>query len=61
MTQLSRENPRFQPSNITWAHFPPLENTKLRKLERYKAMSDRALADASAWAGRVAASDRGDV
>jgi methylenetetrahydrofolate--tRNA-(uracil-5-)-methyltransferase len=48
-THLSRENDRFQPSNITWACIPPPADPKLRKRERYQAMADRALVDLDAW------------
>jgi folate-dependent tRNA-U54 methylase TrmFO/GidA len=34
-----------EPSNATWAMFPPLEDARLRKRERYEAMAERALAD----------------
>jgi methylenetetrahydrofolate--tRNA-(uracil-5-)-methyltransferase len=50
-THLSRKVPRYQPSNITWAHLPPLPNLRLRKRDRYEAMSERALADLDAWLG----------
>ncbi len=53
ITQLGRVHPklRYQPSNITWAHFPPLEGVgrKAKKRERYQRMADRALADLPAW------------
>jgi methylenetetrahydrofolate--tRNA-(uracil-5-)-methyltransferase len=46
---LLRPNPNFQPSNVTWAHVPPLENRRLKKRERYEAMAERALRDLPAW------------
>jgi methylenetetrahydrofolate--tRNA-(uracil-5-)-methyltransferase len=51
LTHLSRKQPRYQPSNITWAHFPPLEGTarRLKKRDRYEAMAERALSDLAAW------------
>jgi methylenetetrahydrofolate--tRNA-(uracil-5-)-methyltransferase len=61
LTHLSRRPPgsesssksRYQPSNITWAHLPPLEGTgkKLKKRARYEAMADRALRDLATWLG----------
>jgi methylenetetrahydrofolate--tRNA-(uracil-5-)-methyltransferase len=48
-THLSRKVERYQPSNITWAHLPPVENRRLKKRDRYEAMAERALADLEAW------------
>lgn len=48
-THLSREQARFQPSNITWACIPPPPDAKLRKRDRYQAMADRALVDLETW------------
>jgi methylenetetrahydrofolate--tRNA-(uracil-5-)-methyltransferase len=53
-THLARVVDRYQPSNITWAHFPPHANPRLKKRERYEGMAERALADLDAWmAGEV--------
>ena len=54
-THLMRPNERFQPSNITWAHLPPLEGQqkRLKKRERYDAMAERALRDGAAWRALV--------
>jgi methylenetetrahydrofolate--tRNA-(uracil-5-)-methyltransferase len=51
LTHLSRVQPSYQPSNITWAHVPPLEGTgrRLKKRERYEAMAQRALGDLERW------------
>ena len=51
LTHLSRPQPRYQPSNITWAHIPPLEGVsrKLKKRARYEAMAERALRDLEGW------------
>jgi methylenetetrahydrofolate--tRNA-(uracil-5-)-methyltransferase len=51
LTHLSRPQPRYQPSNITWAHLPPLTGAgrKLKKRARYEAMAERALLDLEAW------------
>jgi methylenetetrahydrofolate--tRNA-(uracil-5-)-methyltransferase len=58
LTQLGRVPPSggYQPSNITWAHVPPLEGTgkRLRKRARYDAMAVRALADLATWLEAVA-------
>jgi methylenetetrahydrofolate--tRNA-(uracil-5-)-methyltransferase len=54
LTHLARPNENFQPSNVTWAMFPPLENARLRKRERYEAMAERALADLGPWLARQA-------
>jgi len=53
LTQVSRQPPkgRYQPSNITWAHIPPLDGQprRLKKRERYELMAQRALTDLGAW------------
>lgn len=53
LTQLARKHPkmRYQPSNITWAHIPPLDgkHRRAKKRERYQRMADRALADIAPW------------
>ena len=51
LTHLGRKQPRYQPSNITWAHLPPLEGgqRRLKKRARYEAMSERALRDLESW------------
>lgn len=51
LTHLGRPQPSYQPSNITWAHIPPLESTskRLKKRDRYEAMAARALRDLEAW------------
>ncbi len=48
-THLSRPQPKFQPSNITWACLPPHENRKLKKRERYGALAERALVALEGW------------
>ena len=60
LTQLSRVPPSgsYQPSNITWAHMPPLEQAgkkKLKKRARYEAMAERALVDLAGWLAAIAA------
>jgi methylenetetrahydrofolate--tRNA-(uracil-5-)-methyltransferase len=56
LTHLSRDpgdKHGFQPSNITWAHVPPLADAptrkKIPKVEKYERMSERALRDLDAW------------
>jgi methylenetetrahydrofolate--tRNA-(uracil-5-)-methyltransferase len=58
-THLMRPNERFQPSNITWACFPPAENRRLKKRDRYQFMSDRALVDIETWLGAAPLARRG--
>ncbi len=48
-THLMRPQPRFQPSNITWACLPPHENRRLKKRDRYAALSERALVEIDRW------------
>lgn len=54
----------FQPSNITWACLPPLDEAprepgkrvkKLPKRERYEALAARALADHDRWRAEIGA------
>jgi methylenetetrahydrofolate--tRNA-(uracil-5-)-methyltransferase len=49
LTRRPLEKATFQPSNITWACIPPLENRRLKKKDRYAALSERALKDLDAW------------
>ena len=44
---------KYQPSNVTWAHLPPLDDApkKLDKRLRYEQMATRALADLERWSG----------
>ena len=51
----------FQPSNITWAHVPPLASTgrkKVPKRERYELLAARALDDIAPWLAEVCADHR---
>ncbi len=43
----------FQPSNVTWAHTPPLAGRRLPKRERYEAFARRALEDLSGWVATI--------
>jgi methylenetetrahydrofolate--tRNA-(uracil-5-)-methyltransferase len=59
LTHLGRKQPRYQPSNITWACMPPPANSRLKKRDRYEKMAEIALADLAAWSvslGRLAVS-----
>jgi methylenetetrahydrofolate--tRNA-(uracil-5-)-methyltransferase len=50
---------KYQPSNITWACLPPLDDApqKIEKRTKYELMAARALVDLAAWSGaREAAS-----
>jgi methylenetetrahydrofolate--tRNA-(uracil-5-)-methyltransferase len=53
LTHLSRNADTYQPSNITFSHFPPLEGTRLKKRARYEKLAERALADLDVWAREV--------
>ena len=46
---LRRPNDRFQPSNVVWSMFPPLEGVRLAKRARFEAMAERALQDFEGW------------
>ncbi len=45
---LQSEAQPFQPSNITWAHFAPLEG-RIRKAERKERLAERALRELPSW------------
>jgi methylenetetrahydrofolate--tRNA-(uracil-5-)-methyltransferase len=49
LRHLQRETQDYQPSNVTWAMMPPHPNRKLKKRDRYAALSEIALADAARW------------
>jgi methylenetetrahydrofolate--tRNA-(uracil-5-)-methyltransferase len=49
LTHLARETGGYQPSNVTWAWLPPLEDRRLKKRERYAAMGERALEELAGW------------
>ncbi|MBW2456634.1 MAG: methylenetetrahydrofolate--tRNA-(uracil(54)-C(5))-methyltransferase (FADH(2)-oxidizing) TrmFO [Deltaproteobacteria bacterium] len=57
VTQLGRTHAKlgYQPSNITWAHFPPLDQPgrKLKKRARYEKMAERALTDLEPWLATI--------
>jgi methylenetetrahydrofolate--tRNA-(uracil-5-)-methyltransferase len=59
LTHLGRsQRGSYQPSNITWAHLPPLEgrDARLRKRARYEQMARRALSDLDTWWTAIAGS-----
>jgi methylenetetrahydrofolate--tRNA-(uracil-5-)-methyltransferase len=61
LTQLTRSHDKlgYQPSNITWAHFPPLDaagGRKLKKRARYAKLAERALTDVAPWLEAIGAS-----
>lgn len=41
--QTSRHEDDYQPSNITFAHLPPWEGSRLKKRAKYEAMAERSL------------------
>jgi methylenetetrahydrofolate--tRNA-(uracil-5-)-methyltransferase len=48
------ESPDFQPANVTWTFFSPLERTVREKRLRRAALAERALAKIDAFASAVA-------
>ncbi|MFO0691941.1 MAG: methylenetetrahydrofolate--tRNA-(uracil(54)-C(5))-methyltransferase (FADH(2)-oxidizing) TrmFO [Polyangiales bacterium] len=48
---LRRPVPDFQPSNVVWAMFPPIEglSRKIGKREKHEKMAERALSDLAAY------------
>ncbi len=49
LTHVRRKQPRYQPSNITWACLPPHANRRLKKRDRYQALAERALRLLDPW------------
>ncbi|MEM9196063.1 MAG: methylenetetrahydrofolate--tRNA-(uracil(54)-C(5))-methyltransferase (FADH(2)-oxidizing) TrmFO, partial [Myxococcota bacterium] len=49
------DRPDFQPSNVVWSMFPPMEHGKIRgrrkdrKRQRHQQLADRALSDLTGW------------
>ena len=50
---LRTEQPDFQPKNVMWSLFPPLEGKRVGKRQRKDRMSERALQDVNAWAQQI--------
>lgn len=55
LTQMSRHADDYQPSNITFAHLAPWDGRRMKKREKYQAMSERALAALERFASERAA------
>lgn len=50
LTHLTESEPdNFQPANVNYGLFPPLENRKRKRSERRLAMAERALQDLGVW------------
>ena len=47
----------FQPMNVNFGLFPPVDDAKVRGRDRKKFMAHRALADLDLWLGRRAAAE----
>ncbi len=47
----------FQPMNINFGLFPPMDETRVRGRDRKRLMAHRALADLELWLGRKAAAE----
>src|SRR5215471_15053732 len=47
----------FQPMNVNFGLFPPIDETRVRGRDRKKLMAQRALADLDLWLGRKAAAE----
>lgn len=53
LTHLSTPRDDYQPSNIVFSLFPPIEGKRLPKRARRDAMVERALEDQAAWLRRI--------
>jgi methylenetetrahydrofolate--tRNA-(uracil-5-)-methyltransferase len=54
LSHLSRPNDDFQPSNVVFSMFPPLEdNRRMGKRDRHALLAERALADLNPWLARM--------
>lgn len=49
LAYVGRATDHYQPSNVTWAWFPPLADRRLKKRDRYEALAARALGDLQRW------------
>lgn len=49
------ESKNFQPANVVWSMFPPLEGGRIGKRERHERMAERALRDLEGWLDAVGA------
>jgi methylenetetrahydrofolate--tRNA-(uracil-5-)-methyltransferase len=55
LSHLQRGQGGYQPSNITWAHLPPIDAARRAKRARYALMADRALLDLQPWIDEIGA------
>jgi len=56
LAHLGQADPgHFQPMNVNYGLFPPLEGRKMKRADRRLAMADRALADLEPWRRAVCA------
>ena len=57
LSHLSRTDSPYQPSNVTWAMLPPLDEPshRCKKRERYERLGERALRDLAPWVERITA------
>ncbi len=56
LTHLATADPKgFQPMNVTYGLFPPLDDRKRKRADRRLAMAERALVDLEGWWREVAA------
>jgi methylenetetrahydrofolate--tRNA-(uracil-5-)-methyltransferase len=61
LTHLAEADPEnFQPMNVNYGLFPPLEGRKRKRSERRLAMAERALADLAPWWQTVTGEGRHD-
>lgn len=59
LTHLRTPRDDFQPSNVVWGHFPPLDGKKIRKKRlRREKMAERALRDLAGWLPEIGVADR---
>ncbi|TLM65445.1 MAG: methylenetetrahydrofolate--tRNA-(uracil(54)-C(5))-methyltransferase (FADH(2)-oxidizing) TrmFO [Deltaproteobacteria bacterium] len=55
LTHLATASPKgFQPMNVTYGLFPPLEGRHRKRADRRLAMAERALADLAGWQREIA-------
>jgi len=58
LTHLGQADPdHFQPMNVNYGLFPPLEGRKMKRADRRLAMADRALSDPDPWRKTVCAKE----
>lgn len=52
LRQTRRHEEDYQPSNITFAHLPPWEGSRLKKRDKYAKLAERSLEALDAWVAR---------